>query len=136
MGKTDNTNYKFSLNFFKLEKTEKGYKEKLICEYLGLKFVLIEDVRSFLQSDFYQYVLSYLKPDIELSGVIVNSHLHSIGCETIYRELYGMRNKFELKINNIKDICKPIGENPVYVETEEECIDGYQVLTDKYNMLR
>ncbi len=133
--KTCNTNYKFSLNFFKLERTEKGFKEELIKEYLGLKFVLIEDVRSFLQSDFYQYVLIYLTPDIELDGVIIHLHTPDIGYEVIYREVYGIRNKFELKVNNIKDICKPIQESPLYIETDEECIDGYQVLTDKYNII-
>ena len=135
MSKTDNTNYKFSFNFFKLEKTEKGYKEKLIKEYLGLKFVLIEDVRAFLQSDFYQYVLSYLTPDIELDGVIVHLHTPDIGHEAIYREVYGIRNKLELKFNDIIDIAKPIQESPLYIETDEECMDGYQVLTDKYNIL-
>jgi uncharacterized protein YbaR (Trm112 family) len=135
MNKTNNTNYKFSFNFFKLEKTEKGYKEKLIKEYLGLKFVLIEDVRAFLQSDFYQYVLSYLTPDIELDGVIVHLHTQDIGYEAIYREVYGIRNKLELKFNDIIDIAKPIKESPLYIKTDEECVDGYQVLTDKYNIL-
>lgn len=134
--KTCNTNYKFTIKFFTLEnfintfnpknnRTGRYSKEKEI-NGLDLKFVCIEDVKSFLHSDFYETIRTRYRIPLDIYGVVIYYYKNEDELEPIYRELYAMDNRMELEI---------VDNEVIYHQTTEEFFPfSDQVLQDSYNI--
>lgn len=137
--KTCNTNYKFLVNFITLEKvinnfkpksnmyTINSYKEKII-NGLDLKFVCIEDVKSFLHSDFYRTIKTRYKFPLYIYGIVIYHRKNKDERDHIYRELYAMDSLMELEI---------VDNEIIYHQTTQEFLPYRdQVLQDSYNISR
>ena len=134
--KTCYTNYKFIIKFFILENfvnnfnhknnyTGKYAKEKII-NGLDLEFLLIEDVRSFLHSDFYKTIKTRYRIPLDIYGIVIYYRKNKDELENIYRELYAMDNLMELEI---------VDNEIIYHQTTQEFLPYKdQVLHDSYNI--
>lgn len=114
----------YTINFFTLKILDEDKYLEDIEEY-ELKLSSLDDVKSFLSSDFYENVYDHLFS--YLDGIVINK-----GSEVVYKELFSNAVKYEIFKTDDQIIYKEIGEN----NDDYEDVDRAYIIVDKLNEVK
>lgn len=114
----------YTINFFTLKILDEDKYLEDIEEY-ELKLCSLQDVKSFLNSDFYEAVYDFLFS--YLDGIVITD----IGNDkVIYKELFSNAVNYEIYEIDDKIIYKEIGEN----SDDFEDVDKAYIIVDQYKL--
>lgn len=114
----------YIINFFTLKILDEDKYLEDIEDY-GLKLSTLEDIKSFLRSDFYEAVYDFLFS--YLDGIVITD----IGNDkVIYKELFSNAVNYEIYEIDDKIIYKEIGEN----SDDFEDVDKAYIIVDQYKL--
>lgn len=112
----------YTINFFTLKVIDEDKYLEDIEEY-ELKLCSLQDVKSFLDSEFYENVYDHLFS--YLDGIIITKDN-----EVIYKELFSNAIQYEIYKIDDKIIYKEIGEN----SDDFEDVDKAYIIVDQHKL--